>query len=350
MEISWWSIEGGYQPGDRIVLYEYASEAMFCQAEGSSVVETVFVDAEMANASWTRLTSSMPHFEHADLMDERCQHFWAAYERQSGQLAACNCLRARPHWMSRIKDRIQFGLLREMYLPGTHDAAAYEGYKGIASNNPATKYAITQDEDLFAQLSFGVRYLDMRIIFLPDNEHRFWTHHGSYILRPLINDTALVREFITQTDEVVIFDIHGLENMDAESDRVKTHRELQKLLVDEFGDYMAPQNLTWDATLAEFWFTGKRLVVTYKDLAEADNPLFWPAVQHQWGNVQTLGDLEVYLEGVMVNASSSLLRFPWSAMVELTPTAEDVAVDRFDGLRNAADVVNRDYINDCFFT
>lgn len=325
------------------MLYEYVTEAMFCQPEASTAVETVAIDAEMANASWTRLTSSMPYFEHDNLIDERCQHFWAAYVRQDGRAAACNCLRARPHWMSDMKDRIYYGLLRDVYLPGAHDAAAYERYHGLASDNLATKYAITQNEDLFAQLSFGVRYLDMRIIFRPDNEHRFWTHHGSYILRPLTNDTALVREFISHTDEIVIFDIHGLDNMDAEPDTRRTHKELQQLLIAEFGDYMAPQNLTWEASLSDFWSTGKRLIVTYKSLHEANSPLLWPAVQHQWGNVQTLDDLEVYLESVMAKAAHDMLRFAWSSMVELTPTAEDVAVDRFDGLRNAADTVNRDY-------
>lgn len=38
--------------------------------------------------------------------------------------------------------------------------------------------------------------------------------------------------------------------------------------------------------------------------------------------MQTLDDIEVYLEGVMVNATNGLLRFAWSAMVQLTPSVE----------------------------
>lgn len=337
LEISWSSIDGGYLPGDQLVVYQYISEAMFCQPAGSAVVERVAIDARIANDSWIRLNTSMPHFVAGDLIDERCQHFWVAYLRLDGQLVACNCLRARPNWMSDLKETIKTAKLREIFLPGTHDAAAYERY-ALTSDNIATKYAITQDEDLFHQLSFGVRYLDMRIIFEPDREIRFWTHHGSYILRPLVNDTALVREFLSRTDEIVIFDIHGVDNLDEE---VGAHQELHQLLYDEFGPWMAPNRLTWDATLDDFWSTGKRLIVTYNDEPNRIGISFlWPAVRHQWGNVNTVEDLETYLTNVMKQATLGP-KNPWSSMAELTPNSVDVMTDRLDGLRNAADIVNR---------
>ena len=46
--------------------------------------------------------------------------------------------------MADLKDRIDGAKLRELYLPGTHDAAAYERYAGLSSDNLNTKYAITQ--------------------------------------------------------------------------------------------------------------------------------------------------------------------------------------------------------------
>ncbi|XP_032780969.2 PI-PLC X domain-containing protein 1 isoform X2 [Daphnia magna] len=341
LEISWVSIDGGYLEGDQIILYQYISEVNFCQSAGSAVVEQIVIDAQMANDSWVRLNTGMPHLEAGDLIDERCQHYWAAYVRQNNQIVTCNCLRARPNWMSDMKDKIKDVKLRELYLPGTHDAAAYERYVGLSSENMKTKYAITQDEDLFHQLSFGVRYLDMRIIFLPNASNpdvRFWTHHGSYILRPLVNDTALVREFISRTEEIVIFDIHGGDNLDQE---VGVRQELQNLLYEEFGEWMAPSNLTWEATLNDFWSTGKRLVVTCNETNILGTPYFWPAIWHQWGNVNTVEDLETYLTGVMERAADGQLETAWSAMAELTPNSIDVTTDRLGGLRNAADLVNR---------
>lgn len=330
LEISWSSID--YLEGDQLILYQYVSENMFCQPSGSAVVEQVVIDW---STSWIRLNTSMPHLQAGDLIDERCHYFWVAYVRQNGQVVECNCLRARPNWMSDMKETIKNVKLRELFLPGTHDAAAYERYTGLNSDNIATKYAITQDEDLFHQLSFGVRYLDMRILFDQNSQTSFWTHHGAYILRPLVNDTALVREFLSRTDEIVIFDIHGVDGFYQQA-----HQQLYQLLNDEFGPWMAPNNFSWNATLDDFWSTGKRLIVTYNDEEnQMDFPLLWPAVEHQWGNVNTVEDLETYLTGVMEEAAE--FTFPWSSMAELTPNSADVMTDRLDGLRGAADLVNR---------
>lgn len=148
LEISWWSIDGGYQEGDQIIVYQYVSETSFCQTSRSAVIEQMTIDAEIANASWIRFNSSMPHWVAGDLIDERCQYYWAAYVRQNGQIVACNCLRAHPNWMADLKDSIKRAKLRELYLPGTHDAAAYERYAGLSSDNLNTKYAITQASSL----------------------------------------------------------------------------------------------------------------------------------------------------------------------------------------------------------
>ena len=337
LEISWSSID--HSNGDQIVLYQYVSELMFCQPDGSAVVERVTIDSQTANTSWVRLATQMPHWVAGDLIDDRCQYFWVAYARQDGQIVECNCLRARPNWMSDLKETIKNAKLRDIFLPGTHDSAAYQRFSLLPTDNIATKYAIAQDEDLFHQLSFGIRYLDMRIIFQPTTQARFWTHHGSYILRPLVDDTALVREFLSRTrDEIVIFDIHGVDSLDLE---VGAHQELQYLLYQEFAEWMAPKNLTWEAVLDDFWSIGKRLIVTYNDPNRIGVSFLWPAIQHQWGNVNTVGDLEDYLSVVMKKADQPGFKDPWSCMAELTPSTTDVLTGRLDGLRNAADLVNR---------
>ena len=335
--MSWWDVNGGYANGDQIVVYLYQSEQLFCQTSSSAVVERVSIGV---NQTWARLNISIPNFEAGDLIDDSCQYFWVAYVRQNGQVAACSCLRARPNWMWDLKDQLQNAPLRKTLLPGTHDACAYARFQGGISNNIATKYAVAQSEDLFNQLALGVRYLDVRILQRPGNEEaRFWTNHGAYIFRPLFEDTALVREFLSRTNEIVIFDIHGLDGMGDEPD---SHQELQTLLYNEFSPWMAPQNLTWDVTLGQLWALNKRLIVTYNDEAnQVGVPYLWSAVQHQWGNVNKVGELQIYLQGVMDTASQGSLEFPWSAMAELTPSTSDVITDSLGGLRNAADAVNR---------
>jgi hypothetical protein len=121
-----------------------------------------------------------------------------------------------------------------------------------------------------------------------------------------------------------------------------SHQELQALLYNEFSPWMAPQNLTWNVTLGQLWAMNKRLIVTYSDEANQDGvPYLWPAVKHQWGNVNQIEELQIYLQGVMDTASQGSLEFAWSAMAELTPSTSDVITDSLGGLRNAADAVNR---------
>ena len=333
LEIWWYDFDS--QPGDTVAIFLHQTgQPSECQLANAILVESIKVEL---NQTWARANTSLPNLSYEQLSQmDRCVMYWVAYLRQ-GQILACNCLRTQPNWMWELRDQIGTQLLRQVFLPGTHDAAAYEMYRGSSSNNIATKYAIAQGENLLVQLHYGVRYLDMRIMYRPATEARFWTCHGSYVLRPLLNDTALIKQFMRDSKDIVIFDIHGLENMDQESE---AHDELHELLFQEFGEWMAPAELDWNATLDDFWTMDKRLIVTYNENVTL-TPYLWDAVRHKWGNVQSLDDLETYLESVMVNATAGEFQFPWSAMAELTPSSGDVLVDRFNGLRGAADIVNR---------
>lgn len=119
------------------------------------------------------------------------------------------------------------------------------------------------------------------------------------------------------------------------------HTELHDLLYSELGQWMAPQNLTWEATLNDFWAIDKRLIVTYNDPAGNSVSFLWQAIAHQWGNVNTVDNLHTYLQSVMNNAAQGNLEIAWSAMAELTPSTGDVVTDDLNGLRGAADLVNR---------
>ena len=49
--------------------------------------------------------------------------------------------------------------MSELSLPGTHDTAAYPGSKNVAYID---KMIFCQEETIFNQLIYGVRYLDIR--------------------------------------------------------------------------------------------------------------------------------------------------------------------------------------------
>ena len=50
-------------------------------------------------------------------------------------------------------------IVSELSLPGTHDTAAYPGSKNVAYID---KMIFCQEETIFNQLIYGVRYLDIR--------------------------------------------------------------------------------------------------------------------------------------------------------------------------------------------
>lgn len=78
------------------------------------------------------------------------------------------------------------------------------------------------------------------------------------------------------------------------------HEKLLEYLEREFGDIAALSSLTWNAQLGEIWSTKRRLLLTYNNNQMVErSDILWPAVAHQWGNVQTLDDLYTYLSGVV---------------------------------------------------
>jgi hypothetical protein len=78
------------------------------------------------------------------------------------------------------------------------------------------------------------------------------------------------------------------------------HEKLLEYLEQEFRDIAALSSLTWNAQLGEIWSTNRRLLLTYNNNQMVErSDILWPAVAHQWGDVDTLDDLYTYLSGVV---------------------------------------------------
>jgi len=54
-------------------------------------------------------------------------------------------------------------IIREVFIPGSHDSGSYSDYEPILGDSLVIKYTVTQDEDLLAQFIRGVRYVDIRV-------------------------------------------------------------------------------------------------------------------------------------------------------------------------------------------
>lgn len=53
----------------------------------------------------------------------------------------------------------------------------------------------------------GVRYLDIRVGYYRSLEPQFWVNHGISRQQPLNKIMRQVRDFVLETNELVIFDV-----------------------------------------------------------------------------------------------------------------------------------------------
>nr|CAD7446438.1 unnamed protein product [Timema bartmani] len=268
--------------------------------------------------------------------NSRCLGVWVAYVKADNTtVLTSNCLRTRPTWMMDMKEELSPMKLRKVFIPGAHDAGAYERYKG--ADTPVSKYSITQEEDVLSQLTYGIRYLDLRVGFYPFRNPVWWVNHGVVRLHPLQEFLDDVKKFVRSTQEIVLLDVHGFPvgfNYD-----IRVHQKLLSYLRQQLGDLATPTTLSWDSTLREVWGSGRRLVLSYNKKEVVDgSDILWPAVAHKWGNVDSLDDLYDYLVGVVTSPPTDT---SWSAMAELTANALKIALDSLGGLRKMAHSVNR---------
>jgi hypothetical protein len=110
---------------------------------------------------------------------------------------------ANTDWMGKIYSIIQNRRLNEIVIPGTHDSGCYE-FDSVSIK--------TQEKSIAEQLSFGVRYFDLRFICLPTGYH---IHHGlaKSLVVTLNNILKPLKEFLENfPKEIVVLHITHWEN------------------------------------------------------------------------------------------------------------------------------------------
>lgn len=244
-------------------------------------------------------------------------------------------LTLRPRWMELQRLDLWNTSLTKVVLPGAHDAGA-STHNGAKAENIVGRWTFTQDETLWQQLVLGARYLDMRIGYYENREGKLYVVHAEVVIAPLQDYLDDVVKFMNQTQEIVIFDIHALyHGFDGHPER---HAELVSVLESNFGEWMAPNTLEPNPTMGDLWREGARLIVTYPSKESVSSDYLWGSVYHLWGDVNTLDDLEAFMyTGIPQQANRGSL---WSAMAEFTPSPTDVVVNKWGGLRGAANITN----------
>lgn len=227
-----------------------------------------------------------------------CYGFWIHLINTNGTVIKSNCWTANPKWMNSIRANIGDIKIRNLFIPGTHDSGAFKlNFDPKTMDNRLNKYTITQDDEIRSQLMHGIRYLDLRVGHFPRQDHTFWIVHSISRFQPLIEVLTAVKEFVEETNEIVIIDFQefpiGFQN---NPDRI--HQKLAQFVYDNMKDVFVEPIGSWDLTLNDVWAKRRNVIIGY------DKPgvqfqfsgFLWESVEHRWPNKQNISSLLKYLK------------------------------------------------------
>ncbi|CAG2170517.1 unnamed protein product [Oppiella nova] len=302
---------------------------------------------------WVALTSHQIlniDFNANETLINGCLKWHIIYVRNNTILAQ-NCFKTQPFWMENSLHSIGHKRLDEIAIPGAHDSGCYHKY-GL--NNIPTKsiYLYAQDESIFDQLVYGIRYVDIRVGHQEDDyqsltiEEPLQIIHGQWMcehsVRRILQD---IKAFLMAAPkEVVIFDIHKHRNfMNDSTGQVfhDRHQQLMDLIKEFVGQWIAPET---NKTINEMIESDKRLVIGYEDkhvlTSDTDRGLVWHPVRHQWANENSVEGLEQYFRSHLCSPHER--QYLRSAMAQMTPTFKEIifSFQSKGGLRQRADTVN----------
>ncbi|XP_071453592.1 PI-PLC X domain-containing protein 1-like [Hetaerina americana] len=308
---------------------------------------------------------------------DHCFPFWiAAYANKT--IVYTDCLKIRPTWIWDHRSELGDMSLRSLLIPGTHNSGCYKRVTGLSNQNSrrnsfSSRFLLTQDLDIYTQLVYGIRYLDIRVGYYPSTPELFWVNHDVARLLPLQLVLEGVKQFLRRSPDPILLDLHRFPVgfSDRRRGRRKqhsraspAHRLLVELLWNELGEF-TPADAS--VPINTLWKSGRRLLISYADKASREefpwlrgemnltngkaSGRLWNkspsvTVTQEWGNVQNSSQLYDFLSKT-IDKRKKLWGWSgngelWSSMAELTPTPMDVVFSRpGTGLRQMAHDVNR---------
>ncbi|XP_055686729.1 uncharacterized protein LOC129792051 [Lutzomyia longipalpis] len=207
-----------------------------------------------------------PAGEKKNFHTECLPYFVAGF--RGDDLVSLDCLKIQPQWQTQMKDRIGNIPLRKLFIPGTHCSGCY-------MNDTQTRmqllrhFIFPQDFDVWTQLVFGVRYLDVSVGYHNNEKTRekFWIVADNIIVSPLDKLLEDVKRFIEVSGEVVILDFRDFPlGFLSSGTMAERHNEFVEYLERELKDVALPRQdgrESFDFTLNEIQSMGKTLIVTY---------------------------------------------------------------------------------------
>lgn len=201
-----------------------------------------------------------------------------------------DCVKIYPNWMSESKYVNELPL-KELFIPGTHSSGSYnyEKKNAKASNYLVLKdYAFSQSMDVYSQLVFGIRFIDLKIGY---NEKlggkEFWIINENKFIVELNRVLADIRYFLERSRDVVILDFSGFPY--GFYKQPKRHVELIDFLQKAVGDIAVSKDIVpegkhiFDLSVKEITQKGGKLVILYpiEELAypESESQIIFPILK-----------------------------------------------------------------------
>ncbi|CAB4067799.1 unnamed protein product [Lepeophtheirus salmonis] len=263
--------------------------------------------------------------------------YWIGYISGNRTLKS-NCLKLQPNWMWEDKDLIGSVPLNKLMIPGSHNSGSYLDFLGLSRINIIYRYTVNQGEDVWNQLLYGIRYLDIRVGYYKDTPEKFWVVHDFVRMNPLYEVLSDVRRFLQRTNEIVIMDFHRFPTGFEEGGM--QHSELVRFLTRELGEFMAPDWIGRNVSMNDLWRINRTLILTYAHYpSSAYNNIIWSEVPQSWADEGSVLPLKKFLKREM-NKNSKATYF-WAAMTHLTTSPIDIVLNLNGGLRELSDKIAR---------
>ena len=230
--------------------------------------------------------------------------------------------------------------LHALMIPGTHNSGAYDKFTSYSDDTILMRYSVNQEENVWAQLVLGIRYLDLRVSYFRQTPEKFWLVHDFVKHNPLYETVHAVKRFLRMTRELVILDFHRFTSGFDGADGENRHTKLVEYINRELGEFMVPVWMGKDISMNDLWEFNRTLIVTYRDVRtknKHDN--LWTEAQQAWGNARNPTQLFSYLDESMAEKSDAV--YLWVAMTHLTPSTFDVLMNLTGGIRKLTNKISR---------
>ncbi|KAH8395280.1 hypothetical protein KR222_008193, partial [Zaprionus bogoriensis] len=182
-----------------------------------------------------------------------CLPYYAA-SYNGTELLTVDCLKIQPNWLAQLKDASRMPF-RQLFLPGSHAAGAYVTNYSKTKSLLVKDYLVAQHFDVWTQLVFGIRYLDLSVGYRSQSPQEarsadnFWLVNENMFINPLRDVLRDVRRFALRSQEPLVLDFSSFPIGFYKHPEV--YSDLYQLIRQELADVAYERNVSLSENCAE---------------------------------------------------------------------------------------------------